>query len=929
MKQLLVTICVAAVILGQAGDATGQHDALADPADDPAGTREGEPSESESEHHGGSGSFGDGSSESGSSEHHGNSEHTGEVNVSDSVAFTIAVMLILFVFVNMSLLYLVNYDDAHVREMSYHMISTMISIFCAVLFNQALFSFIYKQILPADPTLRMQYPWGGDTPIPRGFGLQVKPIHRVIGGVLLCSLSLVLLNSLCRRFRESGPGFVSVRMLKVKVEQLCCCGCMEDEDGYPMVETQAHTWLFAIQNIVSHVAAFAAINIFEHTGHWVRERPAGWRQTLQVPEDLSESVAMIGVFVVGVIFWIACLAIAKTVRNADEEVKWVETVMEGEEDAMSLSISWVVMEGLCHVPFFEHRVWMISIAFLLLLFVLTWARIHFSHTGASLRALRIGQTTMAMTCSWCLLRSGQHLFSGHGVLHAWIHNEHMAKVANAVGITFVSVPSAIVLTTVMKWLQSRMQQQLAPNATGGPTRHKTAALHSSNKEYQALDNNNAAPEVSNTNWAMATVIALPANEPGPPRHGSQKLAVPGQTNFDELVLPPHVIKNLSEFTGAIRKIVESCGILVGLAWDSAFEAAEESIIEGTHWTHAHQVVSKGLLAAVLILFVGKVWKSYIVPKAMMEVEEHESVLEAQRHQNLAGGYRMNDLIMLNQDADLDSSNSVLKSGDLGVVRGAPGKGRFWKVKCDFEQLKNVSVPVKWISRRGFPDTTGPFELIGAGIWRREGDVSFAGQDVRTLELNGKDGIPLKMEFDRLRKRVQSHMQGDKVEGLCSPISEITLPKEEFYEVNLPDDAKFFMWSYPVVSCKFDRDIDAASAPDLAFLRNGGFVYLDENKQIVGAKALVPSTFGSLRFVRRDWDDQVLVRPDEVRNRFRDITIPVLRDAGGKSFCWLTPKELGPHGGFGYEMHESAVKTSEGNKPAVPRYICMAVAGGDV
>lgn len=119
---------------------------------------------------------------------------------------------------------MVNWHDAQVRHAVYQMISSTLSIFCAVLFNQALFSFIWKQLLVGDPTKRMQYPWGGDSFIPRGFGMKLHAKEKSITAGLACLVSLYVLQSFCFRFRKDGPGFITLRSYYSRLQKSVHCG---------------------------------------------------------------------------------------------------------------------------------------------------------------------------------------------------------------------------------------------------------------------------------------------------------------------------------------------------------------------------------------------------------------------------------------------------------------------------------------------------------------------------------------------------------------------------------------------------------------------------------------------------------------------------------------------------------------------------------
>merc|ERR1719171_2640775 len=103
------------------------------------------------------------------------------------------------------------------------MISTTASIFCAVLFDQALFAFFVKQILPGDPNKRMHFFWGGNTPIPRGFGIKVGDRERILVGLSVFCVAFFLLNYLCFLHKKGGHGLNWACLCKCFSCNQCSC----------------------------------------------------------------------------------------------------------------------------------------------------------------------------------------------------------------------------------------------------------------------------------------------------------------------------------------------------------------------------------------------------------------------------------------------------------------------------------------------------------------------------------------------------------------------------------------------------------------------------------------------------------------------------------------------------------------------------------
>merc|ERR1712032_1715547 len=107
-------------------------------------------------------------------------------------------------------------------------------------------------------------------------------------------------------------------------------------------------------------------------------------------------------------------------------------------------------------------------------------------------------------------------------------------------------------------------------------------------------------------------------------------------------------------------------------------------------------------------------------------------------------------------------------------------------------------------------------------------------------------------------------------------------------------------------------IPSSGNSDLAFLGNGGYVYLDESvTTIIHVNAIKPSSNGSLCFgPPLKWESKWTNRLIRAR-RFRPVTIEAIRSGGATHFCWIRPNEvmwfgggtggapICPYGGFAY------------------------------
>lgn len=77
----------------------------------------------------------------------------------------------------------------------------------------------------------------------------------------------------------------------------------------------------------------------------------------------------------------------------------------------------------------------------------------------------------------------------------------------------------------------------------------------------------------------------------------------------------------------IRHLIGGYSLLVGLAWDHAFDAALDTIVGGSERLSRHYVASKCGLSLVIMAGILPAWLWYIVPKAQMGPDmHHEDIL---------------------------------------------------------------------------------------------------------------------------------------------------------------------------------------------------------------------------------------------------------------------------------------------------------------
>eukprot|EP00930_Biecheleria_cincta_P027856 TRINITY_DN19487_c0_g1_i1.p1 TRINITY_DN19487_c0_g1~~TRINITY_DN19487_c0_g1_i1.p1 ORF type:complete len:636 (-),score=110.65 TRINITY_DN19487_c0_g1_i1:111-2018(-) len=367
-------------------------------------------------------------------------EHEKEVT---PLMFTVAVLIGLFLFANVGLLYLVNYQDENVRSSIYKMISSTMSIFLAVTLNAAIFSLFLEQLLPSPP--------------PRGFNIKVTPlVEFLVGLVIFVSASL------------------AVNILG------CKWSSIEDEERF-----------FVLKTIGGHITAFAGITTFGTLQVVADARHTWWQGHHYAVVVISGCVLVVLRFIAG---WFRESVMmekpTKEVRVAQfsndasaEEVntEWAEEMCESEDEAHSLILSfllsriavWKVTGRI--VPLHDseepirhpthdilHMLSFLPYGLLVLLGVVL-VREYIEPierlggkdpTKFYMRALNNLQTVSAVTMSWFTCIVGfwltQLLLEG-----TQLDSMEMAKVLNAFSLTLFAIGAIIVVDKIADYLGDR------------------------------------------------------------------------------------------------------------------------------------------------------------------------------------------------------------------------------------------------------------------------------------------------------------------------------------------------------------------------------------------------------------------------------------------------------------------------------------------
>lgn len=156
-------------------------------------------------------------------------------------------------------------------------------------------------------------------------------------------------------------------------------------------------------------------------------------------------------------------------------------------------------------------------------------------------------------------------------------------------------------------------------------------------------------------------------------------------------------------------------------------------------------------------------------------------------------------------------------------------------------------------------------------------------------------------------------------GTLSKLSVINLDEHTKDVANIPTDVSYWAWAYPVFGVNQLTDAEKMlinpQFPEVSFAVFGGFVYFDNNFNLVQVNAV----FGgknisfqkpkpiSFKDVKRDYIE---------KGRFQDVTSQALKDNGIVKFCWITPEDkikgeaITSLGGFMYLYEDKYIQCFE-------------------
>lgn len=507
-----------------------------------------------------------------------------------------ATFLFGFLVFDMVLLTLVHYKDPNVRCSIYKMISATLSIFCAVMINGALRNFIYVQL--------WQSPW------PRGLGQKDSKYADTVIQFLFFTVFIFMLNVACWVFQKNTKR------------------------------------LRAVQEIGGHLMGFGAVGTFDTLQNLNKDLDTNMKWYLAVI-CIAGGVSMVYCFLTGFLRerLLSCDGGESEEENEEEEEepKWVEGVKDGEDDAITICLSYLTEQtitlgitGRAHSmdTFFGRKhswedIGHLSLAagiFMVLLMIVSIIRakakikqekhkgiLYFlcSKDGGE-RMLNLLQTFTSFTMGWTVLRIAYWMVTKNPSI-----DSHLTTSAAAFGISALSVIAVIGLDRIADALGAQEPSPLIRSST--VNRDQTRALRSSLRESEEND------EEDGINVFVVEEL--------------QEM-VPSTRHLED----------------AVRTVITGFALTTGIAWEKAFDEALETIVKGVEYFNTHSVVCAIGLALVVVMIVLPPWLLYIVPSANKNELDHEAEIQLELAERRAAAKDSED-----EDEDEEDRKKTVKA----------------------------------------------------------------------------------------------------------------------------------------------------------------------------------------------------------------------------------------------------------------------------
>mmetsp|Transcript_101506 Transcript_101506/g.293746 ORF Transcript_101506/g.293746 Transcript_101506/m.293746 type:complete len:719 (-) Transcript_101506:129-2285(-) len=517
--------------------------------------------------------------EAGHSEHahneHGEGGHAGhEHHEVSNTMLTSSYLLIGWLITNFVMLSLLNYRDEHVRSNAWKMVSSTISIYLAVVLDAAWSSWLlggvricFNQIWPD----------------------QNFDIAKSLTLTIMFIVWIGLVNLGCYYCREKKYHMYCMSIGEIGGHITAFAGINAVESSLSKLQEHDSTiWFIA-------VASFVALMLVRVASDKVRSRfpsevieldgehnaPSALRSTLNSVSTRVNSTN------------------SGTAERIEVEPKWVETACEAEDEAACIVSSFLIKVLVVTTLFSDTDaevdgketswtdIWVTAgavgacvLAVIATTYVIKGcSQLQGARHPMWKRAVESVRLTIAMSTSWLYLR----LFLGISV-KCFPVSKHFGEVISAGMLT----GWAIIVILALDMVADKIVEGEPPN------------------------NNN------NVDGLGSQSHSLPAGSEGVPE--DRMTLIRSSHRLDQSIAQAtELLSDTKNLEKAVRSIILSVSLSVGLAWEHAFHAATATIIETNPYLACLKKWSKTFIAAASFLLMLPVWWKFIAPKAKQSI----------------------------------------------------------------------------------------------------------------------------------------------------------------------------------------------------------------------------------------------------------------------------------------------------------------------
>jgi len=538
-------------------------------------------------------------------EHHG--EH-GHHKASPALLAT-SYLLIGFLISNFVLLRLVNYGDANVRSYTWKMMSSTVSIYLAVVLDgtmSAVIMYLTRTAMGVDK--------------PRGVDWT-----KVITSSTMCLVWFLGVNFAVYQLRSEA-------------------------------NTQ---WRFAASEIGGHITAFAGINALTACLDWLTDKMMSVvalsvfvglvvvRLGLDRLRDLAEApnnqeMAM----------QLAQCPEQEVYEGAEEEEEgekryspddWKEAACEAEDEATCIVSSFVASELLLKIIFNgpaedeATKMTKIDMAWLSGIVLLCFGGVVATTYAIKLHDVMMTgkrpvipmlqrwvgsfRSTIAMSTSWLLLRlctaTANRLFVGFSM--------HFIEVVNA----FILTALAIVAIIFLDQLADKIDEDAPKEAKAQPMYVEPPPPPPPPTFYESLTACTSCPPTREPEMMMQDMRGMRMQQTHQTHQMHQMHQMHHRPSVTDVAATSLMeTKNLEK---AIRSIIGSFALAVGLGWENSFHAATHTVVDTipVQLFQDYKVITKTGIAVFSFLLMLPVWLRHIVPKAELPVTAFQTLMEAE------------------------------------------------------------------------------------------------------------------------------------------------------------------------------------------------------------------------------------------------------------------------------------------------------------